>query len=186
MNQLDKIRSALGICRLRSEQFIECLPFFVNDTTTGSETELQATVVGDRFHVDLPITIERSNYFANIVRRIDSGDTSQRSMNELERFLSNNSDGVWENSWVRFPKSRLNNLALGILQKDLLKSKDSPGSRDRSDAGRFSIVESGQDFIRIPISYLLKLAPGRCPGIKLQNSSACSKRRYEGYGAFYQ
>lgn len=44
-----------------------------NDTTVGTETELQVAVYGSRFDVDLPRTIESSNYFANAIRRAATG-----------------------------------------------------------------------------------------------------------------
>src|SRR5262245_23864198 len=77
------------------------LPFSVSDITAGSESELQAVVIGARDTVDLPLTIEQSNYYANIARRIATGDTPRRAILELERYLNENPEGVWENSWVR-------------------------------------------------------------------------------------
>ena len=53
---------------------IESLPFSINDTTAGNETELQAVVIGDKGRVDLSVIIEQSNYFANIIRRSAAGD----------------------------------------------------------------------------------------------------------------
>lgn len=69
MNQealsIEKLRDLLEIPHPRQGGFIESLPFSRGDATAGSETELQAAVFGDRKRVDLPLTIESSNYFGN-------------------------------------------------------------------------------------------------------------------------
>lgn len=41
-------------------------------------------VIGDKKDTDLPITIERSNYYANIIRRAVAGETSKRVLTRLE------------------------------------------------------------------------------------------------------
>ncbi|HTY20534.1 MAG TPA: hypothetical protein VMC44_02745, partial [Geobacteraceae bacterium] len=96
----------LGLAPCGSDGFIESLPFSRLDTTAGSENELQVAVSGRREEIDLPIAVEQSNYFANIMKRAAAGDTPLRLVKDLERFLSDNPDGVWENSWVRFPRRR--------------------------------------------------------------------------------
>jgi hypothetical protein len=45
---------------------LENLPFSRNDTTVGTETELQVAVCRSRLYVDLPRTVESSNYFVSI------------------------------------------------------------------------------------------------------------------------
>ncbi len=137
---------------------IEALPFSINDTTAGTETELQAVVVGDKHHVDLPIIMEQSNYFANIIRRSAAGDLKKKAVTELETFINGNKDGVWENSWVRFPKKVLGSMAWQTLLVDLLADKTDPSKGKRTDSHRFLFMDHGQEFIRIPISYLLKLS----------------------------
>ncbi|MGD9848763.1 MAG: hypothetical protein AB7T15_06750, partial [Desulfuromonas sp.] len=63
------------------------LPFGASDTTAGSETELQVAVAGSRQQVDLPLTIEQSRYFANLVKRAASGDAPERQIERLRAFL---------------------------------------------------------------------------------------------------
>lgn len=137
---------------------IEALPFSVNDTTAGSETELQAVVIGDKRRVDLPVIIEQSNYFANIIRRSAAGDLKKEVVTELEKFINGNHDGVWENSWVRFPKKFVGPLAWQILEFDLLADKTDPSQGIRTDSHRFLFMDQGEEYIRIPISYLLKIS----------------------------
>ena len=66
--------------------FAGALPFAFNDTTVGAENELQAVVAGAREHVDFPITIEGSNYYQNLLTRAGTGETSRRSIADLEEF----------------------------------------------------------------------------------------------------
>lgn len=134
------------------------LPFFGSDATTGCENELQVAVTGRRETVDLPRAIEQSSYYANIIKRADRGETSPRSLRNLERYLGDNVEQVWENSWVRFPLSSLHPNAREILAGDLKADKQDPGRGERSDAARFFVEEGGEKLLHIPISYLLKLA----------------------------
>lgn len=54
-------------CDTRSiDALIQSLPFSSDDTTAGTETELQASVIGRKDDVDLSIMIENSNYYFNI------------------------------------------------------------------------------------------------------------------------
>jgi hypothetical protein len=148
-----------GVCLDRSEALITSLPFSVGDVTAGSESELQAVVAGDKRHVDLPLIIEQSNYFANMMKRAASGETSQRAVADLERFLADNSSNVWENSWVRFPLKRLSSYARQVLDQDLLADKQNPAAGQRADAARFFFhAADGKVMLRLPISYLIKLA----------------------------
>ncbi|HTP66132.1 MAG TPA: hypothetical protein VMJ66_12135 [Geobacteraceae bacterium] len=142
-----------------SADLLDSLPFSGRDATAGSETELQAVVAGNREDVDLPITIEQSNYFANILKRATSGEAPKRLITDLEHFLSDNPGNVWENSWVRFPVNRLSSFARGVLEHDLLADKGDPGSGRRSDSGRFMFrTGQGEEHLRLPVSYLIKLA----------------------------
>lgn len=138
--------------------WIHSLPFALHDTTAGSESELQAIVKGRRMDVDLPITIEQSNYFANIIKWITSGEAPRKAVTDLERWLAGNVEGVWENSWVRFPARLLDPYAKRILDLDLLADKSSPQNGLRSDAVRFIFHQRGEETIRVPVSYLLKLS----------------------------
>lgn len=134
------------------------IPFGIDDVTAGSETELQAAVLGKTDCVDLPIRIRESNYFANIVRRAASGDTSRQAITELEQYLNNNSENIWENSWVRFPITCLNQSAREIFDYDLLSDKRKSGGTLRTDAHKFVYLDQGKEFLRVPISYVMKLA----------------------------
>jgi len=158
----DSVRQALslaGVCLDRPETIISSLPFSVGDVTAGSESELQAVVAGDRRHVDLPLIIEQSNYFANMMKRAASGETSHRAVADLERFLADNSSNVWENSWVRFPLKRLSSYARQVLEQDLLADKQNPAAGQRADSARFFFhAADGKVMLRLPISYLIKLA----------------------------
>jgi len=137
------------------------MPFCEGDVTAGSETELQAVVAGKREDVDLPLSIEASNYFANLKKRSAAQDTPKRTLRELERFLSDNH--VWDNSWVRFPQESLCPRAWEVLQRDLLADKSDPDLGLRRDHERF-VLEPGPgasragERVRVPISYLLKLS----------------------------
>lgn len=151
----------LDIMEVRSsstDAFIESLPFSTRDITAGTENEFQAAVLGKRQDIDLAITIEESSFYKNLIRRAASGDTSRGKISGLEKYLSQEKDDIWENSWVRFPRSFLNTYANHIFISDLKSDKTSPESCDRSDAGNFIYTSGNEEFIRIPVSYLLKLA----------------------------
>ncbi len=137
---------------------VEALPFSLYDTTAGSETELQAVVIGKREDVDLPITIDQSHYFANIIRRRAAGELPNRALTELERYLHENTDGVWENSWVRFPRDMLGSFARKIFENDLLADKADPAQGCRTDLPKFIFRQGNREYIRLPISYLMKIA----------------------------
>ncbi|MGE0919362.1 hypothetical protein [Trichlorobacter lovleyi] len=157
-----RLRLALtlaGVCLERPETIATSLPFSVGDVTAGAESELQAVVAGDRRQVDLPLIIEQSNYFANMMKRAASGETSHRAVADLERFLADNSSNVWENSWVRFPLKRLSAYTRQVLERDLLADKNNPATGQRADAARFFFhAADGTVMLRLPISYLIKLA----------------------------
>ena len=140
-------------------KLLDQLPFTGNDISAGSETELQAVVVGNREQVDLPIEIEGSRFYANLQRRTRSGETPERLLSELQEFLSDQHNQVWENSWVRFPRRRLSHFAEKVLSRDLLANKTVPQKGNRQDAGRFTLTnKNGEPYLRVPISYLVKLA----------------------------
>ncbi|HEY1731625.1 MAG TPA: hypothetical protein VGG15_07740 [Terriglobales bacterium] len=132
------------------------LPFVGGDATAGSEDELQAVVTGEPEHCDLPLSIRESRFFQNIARRSASGEAPRRTLLEVEAFL-NDTHAVWENSWVRFAQSRLSPHALEVLEADLQMSRESPDG-ERSDAWRFRFRQNGERWLRIPISYAIKLA----------------------------
>ncbi len=134
------------------------IPFSAADVTAGMENELQVAVLGGDTEVDLPITIRESNYYANIVRRAARGDTAPRSIAHLDDYLRDNRERVWENSWVRFPRRCLGGAAEEILYSDLRAHKGRADSSLRADLHRFLFAHRGEPWVRLPISYLVKLA----------------------------
>lgn len=156
---LTNVMERLGVRRQSgSEALLSLMPFSRDDITAGTESELQAAVVGRREAVDLPLIIEQSNYFANIARHAATGETSKRLVSKLESWLDHNARGVWENSWVRFPRHMLNRSAEAMLQHDLKADKSREGSPTRSDVDQFVFDRQGEETLRLPVSYLIKLS----------------------------
>lgn len=150
---------ALGVYGVNGNLVVERLPFASNDSTVGTETELQVAVAGSRQDVDLPLTIEASNYFANVMRRTATGDLSGRVVRDLERILYGNRDNLWENSWVRFEQKMLNEYADQVFSEDLRADKAIPSGPLRTDTARFIVTDTdGSKMVRVPVSYLVKLA----------------------------
>ncbi|MBU0481906.1 MAG: hypothetical protein KKG47_12475 [Proteobacteria bacterium] len=137
---------------------LSSLPYVNRDVTAGTENEMQVAVKGSREKVDLPRTILESTYYANMKRRTRSGDTPRAGIRSLGRYLDDHSEEIWENSWVRFPRCLLNEYSQTILRADLQADKNDPRSSLREDAARFTLFENGEHWLRIPISYLLKLS----------------------------
>jgi hypothetical protein len=137
---------------------VASLPFMICDTTAGSESELQSAVAGSKHNVDLPTYIEQSNYFENIIKRAKAGDTQKKIITGLEKYLNNHQDQIWENSWVWFPRKTMSSFAECTFQRDLYADKDDPLKGQRNDFHQFIYCKNGEDFIRIPVSYLLKLS----------------------------
>lgn len=133
-------------------------PFAAGDASCGMEYELQVAVAGSHRHVDLPLTIRESTFFRNTVKRASRGDLPARTVDTLQDFLSRNESGVWENSWVRFPEARLEDQTRRLFSRDLLADKRQPDGPQRSDAHRFFVNVDGERLLRLPVSYLLKLA----------------------------
>lgn len=131
---------------------------FVLDGTGGAEAEMQVAVRGRSSRVDLPRSIRESSFFADVTRRADAGDTSKHLLDRLEDYLESNDDGVWENSWVRVPRRLLTPYADSIFESDLRRDKADPKSLPRLDAARFVVLDRGEEALRLPVSYLLKLA----------------------------
>jgi hypothetical protein len=135
------------------------LPFLGADATAGAECELQAAVTGEAEHVDLALAIRASNYFSNVVKHAATAETPRRALTAIETFLAGNRDAVWENSWVRIPLARLNAGAGRVLDEDLRTERSNPHSPPRGDYARFLVRDSsGAELVRVPVSYLLKLA----------------------------
>ncbi|MFO7813426.1 MAG: hypothetical protein R6V21_10700 [Pelovirga sp.] len=149
-------RSALG---LDQNSPVSDLPFSAEDITAGTETELQVVVVGDRDRVDLPLEIAASRFYANLQRRTLSGESPRKNITLLQDYLENNRERIWENSWVRFSKRRLCDHALLVWNQDILANKSNPAAGQRTDLQRFHLIgRQSEECLRIPVSYLLKLA----------------------------
>jgi len=152
------VLNKLGVNLKSPETTAATLPFASGDATCGVENELQAVVVGAGNQIDLAWTIEQSNYYRNMVMRHDRGELPRRVITELESWLADNPAGVWENSWVRLPVRFLSPLARQVLERDLLIDKNDPAKGRRGDVDRFIVMEGKEPFLRIPVSYLLKLS----------------------------
>ncbi len=133
-------------------------PFTDKDSSVGMEFELQVAVEGDHKDVDLPTTLSSSTFFKNVVKRSARGDLPPTSLQSLKDFLYNNNANIWENSWVRFPENRLTAWTKKLLADDFQADKRIPASKPRTDIHRFRCIHRGQECLRLPISYLLKLA----------------------------
>ena len=158
-HSFQEIMARLGVqTQSGSQALLASMPFGVDDLTAGTESELQVAVAGSRQAVDLPLVIEQSNYFANIARHAAAGETSKRLVSKLEDWLEHNPGGIWENSWVHFPRRTLNRAAEALLQHDLKADKSRPDSPPRSDAEQFLTQHQGEPALRLPVSYLIKLA----------------------------
>ena len=131
--------------------------FHAEDVTVGVENEWQVCVIGDVEHIDLAQTILQSKHYRNLVRRTQSGDVPAQSLRALDAWLQHNSSRIWENSWVRLPYRLLNAAARACLDHDLLADKSRPEAGQRRDTARFLITQHGESWLRIPVSYLLKL-----------------------------
>ncbi|HTX51908.1 MAG TPA: hypothetical protein VMD08_00760 [Candidatus Baltobacteraceae bacterium] len=123
------------------------MPFSPEDATAGVENELQASVAGAPEAVDLPLTLRQSHYYANCA-----------PCAPLDEYLQDGPGRLWENSWVRFPARTLTPLARTTLEIDLLADKTQPEKGRRTDADRFFFRHGSDTWVRLPISYLLKLA----------------------------
>jgi hypothetical protein len=143
--------------RCTSTLRLEGQPFAPGDVTAGSEDELQAVVVGSNDACDLPITIRDSRFLKNIARRSSSGEAPHKTYLELQQFLSD-SEQVWENSWVRFSERRLSPHALNTFLADLKIGERGQLKRHRADSVKFTFTQNGETWLRVPISYALKLA----------------------------
>jgi hypothetical protein len=148
----------LDIDTTSGQGLAETLPFIPQDTTVGAENEYQTAVEGSWKTVDLACEILNSNYFKNLKQYARCGDTSRSTVSTLEAFLSQSDHQVWENSWVRIPRQALCPYTETIFQEDLRSDKKRPDAPQRGDAHRFFIKVDQRDFLRLPISYLLKLA----------------------------
>ena len=164
-SSLLKILSLFGMARTSGETMIELLPFSAGDVTAGSETELQTAVYGSKDDVDLAIAIKDSPYYRNIVKRAATGELPRRLVRNIEDHLSN-AGMVWEHSWVRLPRHTLSKYANAVFARDIQADKRKADSPLRHDAKRFVFTNSGVEYLRLPVSYLLKLSLAHAIGKK--------------------
>ncbi len=134
------------------------IPFAGGDTSVGMEYELQVAVEGDPEDVDLALAVCASTYYKNLVKRTARGDLPPERLDLLQEFLAGSDSRVWENSWVRFAEERLTDFGRRVLGRDLLADKKNPESRPRGDIHRFRCLHKGREYLRLPVSYLLKLS----------------------------
>ncbi len=155
---IERISAAIGVNMQTTDGFIRSLPFVGGDATAGAENEFQAVVSGKRENVDLARVIETSNYYRNLVAQARAGETPERRVMALERLLKEKDGHNWENSWVWFPRRVLNGFANQVFNQDLKADKSMAASGYRRDAGSFVFDRNGEHQVRVPVSYLLKLA----------------------------
>ena len=110
--------------------------FATDDLTAGTENELAAAVNGARAAADLPQAVTRLPFYGN----------AGNARAALDQWLTDNDDGVWEHSWLRIGRDALGEGAKAVLALDV------SGRRDRAD------FEAGADRLRVPASYVLRLA----------------------------
>ena len=164
--KVERLSDLFGANHRSADSQVRSLPFAPDDVTAGSENEYQTAVLGTTKHVDLPITLETSNFYKNLIKRTwrkgpapaKAGGHSKRGKSELEFYLAHESNDVWENSWVRFPRRTLGPFAGQVLQHDLLADKRNPAGPPRRDVAKVLFYQDGEEWVRVPISYLSRLA----------------------------
>lgn len=132
-------------------------PFVPDDLTCGCENEFQVAVKGNPKNVDLPSKIINSRYYQNLIRRVKAGDTPSKILKDLETLVFSNNSEIWENSWVRIEFDKLSEKAKRVFYQDLLIDKSNPSLGYRTDKENFFFYKDKKCYIRIPVSYLLKL-----------------------------
>jgi len=155
---IELLKGLLGVAEGCPERVAASLPFFADDITAGTENELMAVVIGTNQQVDLPLSIRESRFYNNYKKSVKTGDASRRIIADIDEFIEENPSFTWENSWVRFPARCLGKYARLVFERDLIADKRFPFSPLRKDAHKFRITQQGEELIRIPVSYLLKLA----------------------------
>ena len=138
---------------------LSSLPFAdPDDITIGVENEWQVCVKGDPDCIDLVQSILASHHYKNLCERTASGDIPRTRLQALEKWIHENPENIWENSWVRLPTKMLSKKVRDIFENDLYLQRNNAGRERRSDAARFYLEVAGQSCIRVPVSYLIKLA----------------------------
>jgi hypothetical protein len=113
---------------------LAALPFGPEDATAGAENELLTVVTGTRDQVDLARAVAESNYFKNLARRAGAGDASKTLVRDIEDYLSENRENVWENSWVYFPADLMTPYARDVFEGDLYADKRRAAHRSFTNA----------------------------------------------------
>ncbi len=149
---------SIGVETGKEEKLVKSLPFSLDDVTAGTETELQTVVIGEKNTVDLALSILHSKYFLNLKKRYESAEAPRKAISDIETYLDSNKDGVWENSWVCFPLKLMNQWAVRTFMNDLRADKDDISAGSRKDAHRYLLNKYEGEYVRVPVSYLLKLA----------------------------
>lgn len=163
VNQLELFAQSAELFRSRVSGR-SLFPFGPGDSSAGMEFELQVSVAGSSETTDLPLTIRQSAYFRNLIKRSERGDCSRKLVDDLSSFLDDERTTVWENSWVRLQTRSLSDYAVKILEHDLRADKSRPDSPLRSDKHSFFCIHKGEQWLRLPVSYVLKLALADCSG----------------------
>lgn len=133
-------------------------PFFGDDVSAGMENELQVAVEGEPTAVDLSLSLKESGYYTNLMLSAGRGDLPLRRVEALNTFIEENQQNIWENSWVRFPCHLLSGRTAAVLEHDLTADKETGTPTRRGDAETFSFTRQGEPWLRLPLSYLLKLS----------------------------
>ena len=115
-------------------------------------------VAGKSPFCDLPISVRESKFYRNLTKRISSGEAPRQTYLEVEEFL-NDSAEVWENSLDPFSRVPAEYSRAGeAFRADLGLNTRTPFKPTRSDFQRYTFNHEGQPWVRVPISYGLKLA----------------------------
>ncbi|WP_153305796.1 hypothetical protein [Desulfogranum mediterraneum] len=151
-------------------QYEECF-FAPQDVTAGMENELQVAVEGGKEEVDLALSLIQSSFYKNLMLRAAQGELPSQSVSELRSFVEEEEQQVWENSWIRIPRDLLGPYAASVLEHDFLADKNQPQAGRRRDLADFLLEQGGVRWLRIPISYLLKISLAEAVG---QLEAPCS------------
>ncbi|MGE4519008.1 MAG: hypothetical protein AB7E04_05820 [Desulfobacteraceae bacterium] len=135
----------------------EDLPFFGDDCTVGIENELQASCRGNFSDIDICTQILESPFFKNMEEKTLNKDISPSLIKGIENLYKKENE-IYENSFVKFPLKKLTPFAKAVFFSDLRSDRNNPKSELRTDKENFFIKKGNETFLRIPISYLLKIA----------------------------
>ncbi len=152
------IFQSVGVRYSGSSVDVTTLPFHPGDVLLGTETELNAFVSGKAKDIDLAREITDSVFYAQARYDSKAIGKATRTLRILNEFLEQNDTAVWDYSWVSFGENLLCDFAKEIFEHDLLHDRLTPESGSRSDIGSFYRETFGGRHIRVPLSYLLKLA----------------------------